>query len=118
MAIQFWHYPNCSTCRKAKKWLDQRGVKVTAIDIVDSPPSATVLAKVKQLSGVPVNKLFNTSGQVYREGKYKEKLAKMSEKEALQALASQGKLIKRPLLLAGDVALVGFREGDYAELFK
>lgn len=114
-APKLYHYPNCSTCRKARKWLEANGVEVKLIDIVQEPPSKTTLAKVKKLAGVEVRKLFNTSGQSYRNGGWKTKLPDLSEAEALAALAEDGKLIKRPLLLGADYALVGFKEADYEQ---
>ncbi len=110
-----FHYPNCSTCRKARKWLEAQGVEHELVDIVDSPPSAKVLKSAVAASGLPVKRFFNTSGQSYRNGGFKERLPEMSEKEALAALAADGKLIKRPLVIAGDVVLVGFREAEWAE---
>lgn len=114
MAITVYQYPKCSTCRKALAWLDARGVSYRAVDIVSSPPSATALKRAQKLAEVPVNKLFNTSGQSYRQGGFKERLATMSESEAIAALAADGKLIKRPLLIGDGFALVGFREAEWA----
>ena len=108
-----YHYPKCSTCKKALKWLDQHEIAHTRVDIVERPPSARELARVKKLAGVELRKLFNTSGKSYRGGGWKDKLPGMSEAEALAALAADGKLIKRPILIAGEVALVGFREADW-----
>jgi len=113
--ITVYHYPACGTCKKALKWLKERDLSFKLIDIVENPPSQTLLKQILKKSGVPVKKLFNTSGQLYREGGYKEKLDTMSEQEALQALAAHGKLIKRPLLIFGEVALVGFKAEDYKQ---
>ncbi len=110
-------YAKCSTCRKALKWLEEHGADYVQADIVQKPPSKKELEIVLERSGVPVTKLFNTSGQSYREGKWGERLKKASKAEALDALAQDGKLIKRPLLIADDFALVGFVEGDYAARF-
>jgi Spx/MgsR family transcriptional regulator len=110
---KLFHYPNCSTCKKAIKWLDAHGVEVEKIDIVERPPSKAQLKKVKELADLELRKLFNTSGQLYRGGGYKDKLPTMSEDEALSELAAHGKLIKRPILLGSDVALVGFKEADW-----
>ncbi len=117
MAITLYHYSGCSTCKKARKWLDAHGVEHTAVDIVSNPPSKATLARLREVSGLPVRKLFNTSGQSYRTGGFKEKLGTMSEDEALDALAADGKLIKRPLMDGGDFALVGFDENRYRERF-
>jgi arsenate reductase len=113
--ITVYHYPACGTCKKALKWLKEHDLSFKLIHIVESPPSATLLKQILKKSGVPVKKLFNTSGQLYRDGGYKEKLATMSEEEALKELATHGKLIKRPLLISGDVALVGFKVEDYEQ---
>lgn len=115
--ITFYQYAGCSTCRKARKWLDEHGVEYTAVDIVAEPPSTATLARLRELSGLPVRKFFNTSGQSYRRGGFKEKLGSMSEGEALEALAADGKLIKRPLIDGGDFALVGFDESQYRARF-
>ncbi len=112
---ELYQYPKCSTCRKATKWLATREVDHTAIDIVDKPPSVTKLEKIQKLAGVPIAKMFNTSGQSYRQGGYKNKLAKMSDAEAFAALAADGKLIKRPLFLGDGFALVGFKEAEWRE---
>lgn len=114
-APTLFHYPNCSTCRKARKWLEANGVEVKLIDLVETPPSKTTLAKVKKLADVEVRKLFNTSGQSYRQGGWKDKLPGLSQAEALEALAADGKLIKRPILLGSDYALVGFKQDAYEQ---
>jgi len=109
-----YHYPNCSTCRKARKWLEANDVEVQLIDIVKAPPTADELSQLWESSGLPLRKLFNTSGQSYRNGGFKDKLKTMGEAESLAALAADGKLIKRPILQAGSVVLVGFSEDAYA----
>ncbi len=114
--IEVFHYPKCGTCRKALKWLDARGVEYRSIDIVDKPPPLAKLKKAHKLSGLPVAKLFNTSGQSYRQGNFKAKLTRMSDEEALQALAEDGKLIKRPLVFGDGFVLVGFRESEYEQV--
>lgn len=114
VAITVYQYSKCGTCRKALAWLDARGIPYRSVDIVSSPPSATTLKRAQKLAEVPVKKLFNTSGQSYRQGGFKERLASMSESEAIAALAADGKLIKRPLLIGDGFALVGFREADWA----
>ena len=111
--LSVYQYPKCSTCRGALRWLDAHGVKYQSIDIVESPPTADVLARVLEASGLPVAKLFNTSGQAYREGNYKERLKTLSRADALVALASNGKLIKRPLLVSPQLSLVGFDAALY-----
>lgn len=115
--IAVYHYPKCSTCRNALKWLDAHGVEYQRIDIVESPPPKATLEQVLERSELPIARLFNTSGQSYREGNFKQRLPGLSRAEALSALASDGKLIKRPLLIAPDRVLVGFDEAAYTEAF-
>lgn len=112
-----YQYAKCSTCRKALKWLDTRGVAYDSVDIVTTPPKKAELQRALK-SGLPLKKLFNTSGQSYRDGKWGEKLAKVTEAQALDALVADGKLIKRPFLLRGDEVLVGFDESAYGAAFK
>lgn len=117
MAVKVYQYPKCSTCRKALKWLDGRQVSYDSIDIVTTPPKKAELQKALK-SGVPLKKLFNTSGQSYREGGWSEKLGRVTEAQALDALVADGKLIKRPFVLSGDDVLVGFDESAYKKAFK
>ncbi len=116
--VTVYHYPQCSTCKKAIKWLEAHKVEFKLVHIVDKPPSKKALAEVLKATGLPLQKLFNTSGQVYREGGYKEKLPLMTEKQALEELATQGKLIKRPLVIGPTTHLVGFKEDTYKAAFK
>jgi arsenate reductase (glutaredoxin) len=109
-----YQYPKCSTCRKALKWLDAHGVAYEQSDLVATPPSLRELKDLHRRSGLPVAKLFNTSGESYRAGNFKAKLATMTESQALAALSADGKLIKRPILDTGDTVLVGFAEEAYA----
>ena len=111
--LRVYHYPACSTCKKAIKWLAARQIAIEPIDIVEHPPSKAELREALKKSGLPLRKLFNTSGVSYREGRFGERLATMTEAEAIDALASDGKLIKRPLLLGKGFALVGFDEAAY-----
>ena len=113
MALAVYHYPNCSTCKKALAWLRANAIEFDAIDIVQQPPSSAVLARAAKLAGVPTKKLFNVAGESYRAGNYKAKLATMTDAQAYAALAADGKLIKRPLALGRDVALVGFDEAAW-----
>ncbi len=112
--LEVFRYPGCSTCRKALKWLDAHGVEYHVSNIVEQPPSLSRLKQVLSLSGLPVAKLFNTSGQSYRQGGFKEKLATMSDAQALEELARDGKLVKRPLVLGDGFVLVGFKEPEFA----
>lgn len=113
--LTFYHYPKCSTCRNARNWLKDHGIEVEAVDIVENPPSAQHLELVLQRSGLEIRRLFNTSGQSYRQGSFKERMPDLTESEALQELSKDGKLIKRPLLLGENLALVGFKADAYTE---
>lgn len=107
-------YPRCSTCQKAKKWLDGHNMKYTERHIVDNNPTRDELKEWYQKSGLPLKKLFNTSGLLYKEMRLKDKLPVMSEEEQLELLATNGMLVKRPLLITEDVVLVGFKETEWA----
>jgi arsenate reductase len=117
MKPKVYSYSKCSTCRKALNFLDSNEVDYESVDIVTHPPKKKELKEVLVRSGLPVKKLFNTSGQSYREGGFGERLPSMSESEALDALAADGKLIKRPLVVGSDYALVGFEEKAYRSRF-
>lgn len=117
MGIKVYQYAKCNTCRKALAFLDGAGVEYDSIDIVTKPPSKKELKEAMARAELPVKKLFNTSGQSYREGRFGERLAEMSESEALAELAADGKLVKRPLVLGPDFALVGFDEKAYRARF-
>jgi arsenate reductase len=115
--VTFFEYAGCSTCRKAKKWLDEHDVAYSSVPIVERPPPAAELAKLVRKSKLPVQKWFNTSGQSYRalvDRVGKEGVAQMPDAEKLRLLAADGKMIKRPVLVSGDDVLVGFDEGAYA----
>ena len=114
MTIKVYQYPKCGTCKKALRWLDAHGVAYESIDIVAKPPSKTALKKHVATAGLELKRWFNTSGQSYRQGGFKEKLATMSAAEAIEALAADGKLIKRPVVVGDDFVLVGFKEPEYA----
>ncbi|MEO3943851.1 arsenate reductase family protein [Gorillibacterium sp. CAU 1737] len=115
MSVTFYGYPKCSTCRKAKQWLEVKGHVLEVIDLVVTPPSAEELDRLQVLSGLDLAKFFNTAGEVYRELQLKDKLPGMSREERLKLLASHGKLIKRPLVTNGAQVTVGFKEDDYDE---
>jgi len=108
--LTIFQYPKCSTCRKALAWLKANGVEHESIDLVKTPPSRAQLERAAKAAGVPVKKMFNVSGESYRAGNFKEKLASMSDADAFAALAADGKLIKRPLVVGDGVALIGFDE--------
>lgn len=111
----FLEYPKCSTCQKAKKWLDEHGIKYTDRHIVEEKPTYEELKAWYQRSGMPLKKFFNTSGLLYKEMKLKDKLADMSEEEQLKLLATNGMLVKRPLIVNGTTILTGFKEAEWSE---
>ena len=114
--ILFIEYPKCTTCRKAKKWLDEHGVSYEDRHIVEQNPTAEELAGWQGQSGLPVRRFFNTSGKLYRELGIKDRLnAGMDDAEAFELLASDGMLVKRPLVIGDDFVLVGFREADWEQ---
>ncbi len=116
VSVLFLEYPKCSTCKKAKKWLDEKGVEYVDRDIVDNNPTAAELAEFHRRSGLPVRRFFNTSGMMYRELGVKARLdAGMSDEECYDLLATNGMLVKRPLLVGDDFVLCGFKEADWAE---
>ena len=114
----FIHYPKCTTCQKAKKWLDGNGITYTERHIVENNPSYEELKEWHAKSGLPLKKLFDTSGLMYKEMQLKDKLPAMSEDEQLKLLASNGMLVKRPLVMDGETVLVGFKEAQWAEKLK
>ena len=111
--MQFICYPQCTTCRKARKWLDTNGVAYEERHIKDSNPTAGELKAWHRQSGLPLKKFFNTSGLQYKALKLKDKLPTMNEEEQFALLASDGMLVKRPLLIGDDFVLVGFRENEW-----
>lgn len=112
----FIEYPKCTTCKKAKKWLDDHNVEYTDRNIVEENPSYEELKEWYEKSGLPLKKFFNTSGMLYKEMNLKDKLSNMSEEEQLKLLASNGMLIKRPLLVGDDFIRLGFKEAEYGEM--
>ena len=115
MAVLFVEYPKCSTCRKAKKWLDEQGVEYIDRHIVEDNPSAEELAAWHAQSGLAARRFFNTSGKLYREMGLSRKLKSMSDPEMFDLLAGDGMLVKRPILVDGDTVLVGFKEQEWAD---
>ena len=110
----FLEYPPCSTCKKAKAWLDSHGIAYEARHIKEQNPSYEELSQWLKISGLPVKKFFNTSGLQYKALQLKDKLPTMSENEQFELLASDGMLVKRPILIGDDFVLVGFKEADWA----
>ena len=114
----FLEYPPCSTCKKAKKWLDDNGIRYTARHIKEENPTYEELKDWYQRSGLPLKKFFNTSGLLYKSLNLKEKLPSMTEEEQLRLLATDGMLVKRPLAVLEDAVLTGFREADWEKYLK
>lgn len=112
----FVEYPKCSTCQKAKRWLDDNGVKYDDRHIKDNNPTFDELKEWYEKSGLPLKRFFNTSGMLYKSMQLKDKLPEMSEDEQLQLLATDGMLVKRPLLIGNDFVLCGFREKEWQEI--
>ena len=116
MRILFLEYPKCSTCKKAKAWLTENGVAFDDRHIVEDNPTAEELKAWWEKSGLPLKKFFNTSGLVYKEQNLKERLPDMSEEEQLALLATNGMLVKRPLVIGEDFVLIGFKEAEWERL--
>jgi arsenate reductase len=117
MSVRVYQYPKCGTCRKALKWLTDAQVKFEAVDLVARPIPAAELKKLHARSGLPVSRFFNTSGESYRAGGFKDRLKNMTDAQAFEALARDGKLVKRPIVDTGTAVLVGFDEKAYAKAF-
>lgn len=115
--LMLW-YPKCSTCQKAKKWLDEHNVPYTLRHIAEDNPSSQELGQWQEKSGLPLKKFFNTSGLQYRALGLKDRLPQMDEAEQLRLLATDGMLVKRPLLVGEDFVLVGFRQAEWDERLK
>ena len=111
--LLFVCYPKCSTCKKAREWLDKKGIAYTFRDIREQNPTQKELAAWHRKSGLPLRRFFNTSGLVYRDMGLKDKLDGMPEKDQLALLSSDGMLVKRPLLVREDFVLVGFKEKEW-----
>lgn len=113
--LNFICYPKCSTCQKARQWLDRRGVPYILRDIKLENPTAEELKTWQRKSGAPLKKFFNTSGLLYRSLELKDRLPAMTEDEMAALLATDGMLVKRPLLVGDDFVLIGFREKEWTE---
>lgn len=116
--MKVYCYSKCTTCKKALKWLDEQGVAYDLIDIKENNPSREELAGWYAMSGLPLKKFFNTSGQIYRQMELSKKLPDMSEEAQLDLLATDGMLVKRPLVVGEDFVLTGFKEADWTEKVK
>ena len=113
--IKFICYSKCTTCQKAKKWLDDNNIEYTLRDIKEDNPSLEELTSWYNMSGLPLKKFFNTSGLLYKSMELKDKLPNMSEDEQLKLLATDGMLVKRPLVIGEEFVLVGFKENEWKE---
>ena len=111
----FVNYPKCSTCRKAKKWLDEHNIEYESRHIIEDNPTSDELRKWWGVSDLQLKRFFNTSGMKYRELKLKDKLPDMSEDEQLDLLSTDGMLVKRPILVGEDIVLVGFKVKEWEE---
>ena len=118
MKYLFVNYPKCSTCVKARKWLEENNVEFNSRYIVENNPTKDELKSWIAMSGQPIKKFFNTSGILYREMNLKEKVAQNNEEELLDILSSNGMLVKRPLLIGDDKVLIGFKEKEWEEIKK
>ena len=107
-------YPRCTTCKKAQKWLDEKGIGYTFRDIKEENPSYDELKTWYEKSGLDIKRFFNTSGQLYKSMSLKDKLPAMTAEEKLRLLSTDGMLVKRPILIDGDIVLVGFKEQEWA----
>lgn len=114
--VMFLEYPKCSTCKKAKKWLDEHGVDYSDRHIVEDNPSVDELRAWQTKSGLPLRRFFNTSGMLYRELGVKKRFEEgMTDDEAFELLATNGMLVKRPLVIGSDFVLIGFKEAEWEE---
>lgn len=118
MTIKFYEYPKCTTCKKAKKWLDDHNIEYESIDMVAKVPSKLKLKKIIANSGLELKKFFNTSGMKYRELGLKDKLTTMTDEEKLELLSQDGMLIKRPMVVTDNHVLLGFKQGQYDDVFN
>ena len=111
--LKLYGYPKCSTCQKAQKWLDRKWIEYDYIDIRKRNPDADTLRALHRRSGMPLKRLFNTSGVLYRQMDLVNRLPRMTEEEQIALLSSDGMLVKRPLLIGEDFVLVGFKESEW-----
>ncbi len=114
----FIEYPKCTTCQKAKKWLDDNGIEYESRHIKEQNPTYDELKKWYEQSGLPLKKFFNTSGLLYKSMELKDKLPNMTEEEQLMLLSTDGMLVKRPIIVSGSTVLTGFREKEWSDVLK
>ena len=116
--LTFVCYPRCTTCQKAQKWLDEQGIEYTLRDIKLQNPTLPELTEWHKKSGLPLRRFFNTSGLLYKSLELKTRLPQMSESEMLELLATDGMLVKRPIIVDGEKVLVGFKEAEWNERLR
>ncbi len=114
--LKVYCYDRCSTCKKALKWLDEKGVQFELLDIKGDHPDEASLKTFYEKSGLPLKRFFNTSGMIYREMELSKKLPDMSEEDQLKLLATDGMLVKRPLVIGDDFVLTGFKEAEWEKV--
>lgn len=117
VSVTFYWYPKCGTCRKAKQWLDENNIAYEAIHIVENPPSREKLEELYKKSKLDIKKFINTSGKKYRELQLKDKIKSLSDDEVLDLLATDGMLIKRPIITDGNKVTVGFKEEEFEKMW-
>jgi len=117
MSMTYYGYPKCGTCRKAKKWLEDKGLEFEDVNIAENPPTKEELQKMIGNSGMDIKKFFNVSGMKYRELNLKDKLLEMTDDEKVELLATDGMLIKRPIVTDGSKVTVGFKEDEFQEVW-
>ncbi len=116
--MKFYGYKKCGTSTKAEKWLQSNSIPYEFTDVTEKPPSAAELKRIAAAAGIPAAKMFNTSGEAYRSENIKEKIPNLKESEIFSMLASNGRLIKRPLITDGKKATVGFKEESFSDTWK
>ena len=116
--LTFICYPRCTTCQKAQKWLDEQGIEYALRDIKNDNPTLPELTEWYRKSGLPLRRFFNTSGLLYKSLELKTRLPQMSESEMLELLATDGMLVKRPIIVDGEKVLVGFKEAEWSERLR
>ncbi len=118
MIMDFYCHPTCTTCKKARRWLDEQNIAYRFINLKETPPSKESLVQAMEDSDKPIRQFFNTSGNRYRELNLKDKVPAMGMEEAAGVLAEDGMLLKRPLAVRGDKVTIGFKENEYEKVWK
>ena len=118
MKVTFLCYDRCTTCKKAQKWLDENGIEYEKRPIKEENPSKEELIKWHELSSLPIKRLFNTSGMLYRSMNLKDRIPEMTDDEIYELLSTDGMLVKRPMIISDDKVLIGFRQKEWEEYFS